>query len=119
MNNWIDLIQQIIVFRRDIGFPIDNIFLPGLSREYILEQTLNYPFYFPDELIDLYTWHNGTKDEKFEFSTFPLFRDLPWLSLDDAIFVYDNITRLFSIDEETGLDFDKMFPFAGIDSFSI
>lgn len=49
MNNWVDLIQSLISFRREIGYPIDDIFLPGLSREYILEKTLNYPFYFPDE----------------------------------------------------------------------
>jgi hypothetical protein len=116
MNNWIDLIQRLISFRREIGYPIDDIFLPGLSREYILEKTLNYPFYFPEELIELYMWHNGTKYEEFKFSTFPLFRDVPWLSLENAIRMYENVTTLFP-SEEIGLDFDKMFPFAGIDSF--
>jgi hypothetical protein len=116
MNNWIDLIQRLIFFRREIGQPIDEIFLPGLSREYILEKTLNYPFYFPEELIELYMWHNGTKDEGFEFSTFSLFRDAPWLSLENAIYMYENVTTLFP-SEEPGLDFDKMFPLAGVDSF--
>jgi hypothetical protein len=102
MNNCIELIQQLKIFRREIGCPIDDIFLPGLSREYILEKTLNYPFYFPEELIELYMWHNGTKDD----STFPLFRDLPWLSLESAICMYDNMTTLFP-SEETNLDFDS------------
>jgi hypothetical protein len=116
MNNWVDLIQSLISFRREIGYPIDDIFLPGLSREYILEKTLNYPFYFPEELIELYMWHNGTKDERLESSAFALFRDVPWLSLETAIYIYENVTTLFP-SEETGLDFDKMFPFGGIDSF--
>jgi hypothetical protein len=116
MNNLIGLIQRLISFRREIGYPIDNIFLPGLSREYILEKTAQYPFYFPDELVELYMWHNGTKDEKFEFPTFPLFRDVPWLSLENAIYMYENVTTLYP-SEETGLEFEKMFPFAGADNF--
>lgn len=117
MNRSIDIIQSWIYFYRETGHPIDSIFLPGLSREYILEKTSHYPFYFPEELIELYVWHNGTKDERYEFSTFPLFGDLPWLSLESAIDMYENITTRFSGDEETMLDFEKMFPFAGLDGF--
>jgi hypothetical protein len=116
MNNSIDLIQRLISFRREIGHPIDDIFLPGLSREYILEKTSQYPFYFPEEFIELYMWHNGTRDEESEFPTFSLFRDVPWLSLENAIYAYENITILYP-SEETGLDFEKMFPFAGYDYF--
>jgi hypothetical protein len=116
MNNLINGIQKLTDFRKEIGQPIDPLFLPGLSREYIIERTSSYPFYFPEELVKLYMLHNGTKDEEFEFSTFSLFRDVPWLSLDCAIYMYETLTTHYP-SKETGLDFERMFPFGGSDGF--
>ncbi|MGB3651913.1 MAG: pentapeptide repeat-containing protein [Rivularia sp. (in: cyanobacteria)] len=37
-------------------------FYPGLTREEIDEITQEIPFTFPEELYELYQWHNGMKD---------------------------------------------------------
>lgn len=113
MNHWIAGIQKLIDFRRNLGQPIDHHFLPGLSREYLQEQIADYPFYFPEEFIELYTWHNGTHDQDFL-----IFRDMAWLSFENAISEYGlNLEYFWSVfkDSEINLDPMKMFPFAAFE----
>jgi hypothetical protein len=117
MDNLIARIQHLIDFRREIGQPIDQHFLPGLSRAYIQEKTSQYPFYFPEALIELYEWHNGTNDEDFL-----MFRDMAWLSLENAIPEYELMMEAFwseGDNEEIGLEPKKMFPFAGFTGFNL
>ncbi|MBW4665473.1 MAG: SMI1/KNR4 family protein [Chroococcus sp. CMT-3BRIN-NPC107] len=115
MNSLIACMQKLIDFRSEIGQPIDRHFLPGLSREYLQERISQYPFYFPKELIDLYTWHNGTKDEDFL-----IFRDMAWLSFENSVSDYESMLENYwsAFDRsEIGLEPAKMFPFAGFNGF--
>jgi hypothetical protein len=110
MNDLMARIQNLIDFRREIGQPIEHHFLPGLSAEAIREKISHYPFYFPEELVELYTWHNGIQGEEFL-----IFRDKAWLSLEGAISEYEFMMENFwdmGPSEELGLEPEKMFPFA-------
>jgi hypothetical protein len=115
MSNLVARIQKLIDCRRAVGQPIDHHFLPGLSRDYLQEKISQYPFYFPEELIALYTWHNGTQDENFL-----IFRDMAWLSLDNAIHEYEqNLEYFWSIMDGYGIldniEYRRMFPFAAFE----
>jgi hypothetical protein len=117
MSNLIAQIQHLIDFREEIGQPIEQYFLPGLSPNIIREKIAPYPFYFPEEFIELYSWHNGTIDEEFL-----MFRDMAWSSLENAIDEYTLMMDAFwSIgdNEEIGLKPEKMFPFAGFNAFNL
>jgi hypothetical protein len=117
MNSLIVQIQHLIDFRKEIGQPIEQYFLPGLSPDIIREKIAQYPFYFPEEFIELYSWHNGTVDEDFL-----MFRDMAWSSLEDAINEYTLMLDNFwsnCDNEEIGLEPEKMFPFAGFTGFNL
>jgi hypothetical protein len=117
MNNLIARIQRLIDLRGEIGYPVDQHFLPSLSREYIQRKISQYPFYFPEELIELYTWHNGTNEEDFL-----MFGDMAWLSLENSISEYELMMEAFwseGDNEEIGLEPEKMFPFAGLTGFNL
>jgi hypothetical protein len=117
MNNLISRIQNLIDFRSEIGQPIEQHFLPGLSREYLQEQVAQYPFYFPEEFIELYTWHNGTNDEDFL-----MFRDMAWLSFENSLSEYDLMLEHFwSVcdQSEIKLQPEQMFPFAAFSGFCL
>ncbi|MBW4489757.1 MAG: SMI1/KNR4 family protein [Trichocoleus desertorum ATA4-8-CV12] len=117
MNNLITRFQTLIDFRRKIGQPVEQYFLPGLSRQYLQEKISQYPFYFPEEFMELYTWRNGTKDEDFL-----MFRDMAWLSLENSIAQYELMMEVFwseGDNEEIGLEPEKMFPFAAFTGFNL
>ncbi len=111
MTSLIPRVQSLIDYRQRIGQPIDHHFLPGLSHDEIQQRLASYPIYISDELIELYTWHNGTREEDFL-----LFRDMAWLSLENAIANYEQMHQYFwsMLDpSETRLEPAQMFPFAG------
>ncbi|NJL49547.1 MAG: hypothetical protein HC929_21585 [Leptolyngbyaceae cyanobacterium SM2_5_2] len=102
MNNLIARIQKLIDFRREIGQPIDQHFLPGLSRDYLQEKVSEYSFYFPQELIDLYSWHNGTREQDFL-----IFRDTAWLSFENSVSEYElNLEYFWSAFNGSDLDLE-------------
>lgn len=111
MNSFISGIQTLIDFRRTLGQPIDHHFLPGCDRTMLQTELKKYSFYFPEPFIDLYTWHNGTRNEDFL-----IFRDMAWLSFDYAVAEYEAMLQYFwSVFDasEIGLESAQMFPFAG------
>lgn len=115
MNNLIARIQKLIDFRREIGQPIEHYFLPGLDRGYLQEKVSEYSFYFPEELVDLYAWHNGTNDEDFL-----IFRDMAWLSFENSISEYElNLEYFWSVFDSSDINLElvKMFPFAAFEGF--
>jgi hypothetical protein len=112
MNDLILCIKGLIDFRSEIEQPIEQHFLPGLSRELIQEKVSQYPFHFPEEFIELYSWRNGMQGEDFL-----IFRDKAWLSLEAALSEYEFMMENFwegGDNEELGLEPEKMFPFAAL-----
>ena len=104
-------LQKLLEIRKVKGFPVDDDFQPGLSRENIAVLTKPLPFSFPDEVYALYQWHNGIPDES-EF--YFLFRDHRFLPLEEALMEYQQIVRYYpSIGDE--IDVGLCFPFAGFE----
>jgi len=84
---------------------IEKHFFPGLSKTEIVEMTNQLPFAFPPELIELYTWRNGTRNIWMDTAEpLFLFRDHSFLPLDKAIEERDPIVRYYGV--------TNVFPFA-------
>ena len=83
---------------------------PPLSREEIVSKLSALPFSLPEEIIELYTWHDGVEDD----CQVPLFRDNQFLSLDAAMQEYEMMCQYYA-DAEDRVDLRKCFPFAGFD----
>jgi hypothetical protein len=62
------------------GFPVADL-RPGLSREQIARQVEGLDFDLPEELYQLYMWHNGSGDD----SDLLLFRDQQFSPLEVGI----------------------------------
>jgi hypothetical protein len=83
---------------------------PALTREDISRRTANFPFFLPDEIIELYQWHDGISTN----CSTPLFRDNQFLDLDSAIQEYHLMCEAYA-DLEDRVDLARCFPFAGFD----
>jgi hypothetical protein len=60
MSALIDALNHALDRRIALNSEFGSIINPGLSREKIMEMTRDIPCDIPEELIDLYEWHNGT-----------------------------------------------------------
>lgn len=98
------LTQMITTFKQK-GFDIDEKFKPGLSKEEILKKTGALSFAIPPEIVELYTWRNGTLDPWYD-STKPLliFRDYSFVDLDHSLETVSSIKQYYGV--------KNVFPFA-------
>jgi hypothetical protein len=60
MSALIDALNHALDRRIALNSKFASIIHPGLSREKIMEMTRDIPYEIPEELIELYEWHNGT-----------------------------------------------------------
>jgi len=75
--------------------PVVNYLQPGLSREYLLNATNELPDTFPDELVEMYLWKNGTHiSSELITDQVCFFPGYYFLSIEDALYEY---TQLISI----------------------
>jgi hypothetical protein len=54
-----DTLDRILVKQASFDRRCLSCFVPGLSRDRILEMTAHIPHPIPEEAIELYQWHNG------------------------------------------------------------
>lgn len=102
MENYIEIINS-------QGFLIKNYLNTPLTKDQIITQCQKLPFSLPDEIIELYEWHNGVKEE----CEIPLFRDNQFISLETALEEYDSINLYYNIPGvEHCVNLKKCFPFA-------
>lgn len=93
IRNKLDHLVQVI---EEWGYPLSNYLNPPLTREEVDIQTQHLPYRLPEELYELYQWHDGVDDPDFRLS---LFRDRKFLSLQDAVDEYETVVRCRGDDE--------------------
>lgn len=96
------------------GVDVDSTLKAGLTREEVLEKTASLDFPLPEELIELYTWRNGTEDDSHLFR----FRDNPFISLERALVEQKELAGCYgdaSTFEADGFRLDRSFPFAAFE----
>jgi hypothetical protein len=102
---------------RTRGLEVDRHLRPGLSRDAVVERTRELGLSVPDEIVELYGWHDGQSDEaEFAPDAFQ-FRDNAFISLERAIVERGQILEFYGgydTDEYVplGFDLEQCFPFA-------
>ncbi len=81
MNSIHQLLDRYIDEIKARGYPIDRYLNPGLTRQQIIQQSIALSFAPPEEIFQLYEWHNGV-DEACRVS---LFRDNHFLRFDQPL----------------------------------
>lgn len=62
MSTITDLLDELVELIEAKGIQISNDLKPGLTKEEINVRTEVLHFKIPDELYELYSWHNGQDD---------------------------------------------------------
>ncbi|UJB72221.1 SMI1/KNR4 family protein (plasmid) [Acaryochloris sp. 'Moss Beach'] len=107
MSQILDRLDSLVSLIENQGYPISNYLHAGLSQHEIDTLTEPFPSPFPEELNELYCWHNGQSSA----CKVPLFDDLNFLSIEEAINEYLGI-QFYK--ENNGDEYlTNCFPFAG------
>ena len=94
------------------GYTIERYLNPRLTRSQIAQQLLELPFTPPEEIFQLYQWHDGVH----ETCQISLFREHQFLSLSQAKQEYQMLcTYYLGNGIDYGVDLSKCFPFAGFE----
>jgi len=101
----------LVQFIESQGFPIRSQLQPGLSRSEIEQKTKVLSFQLPEELYELYQWHNGQGEEL--YYNIPLFRDTFFISLEQAIEEYEVVQEFRDGEEDDFLM--TSFPFSSFE----
>jgi hypothetical protein len=95
MSPLTDTLDRVLNHRISLESRYASIVLPGLCRDRILEMTAQIPYRLPEEIIELYQWHNGTAPEGWD-NFIPCFE---LISLERATDIYDSYCEIdFIID---------------------
>ena len=106
------LLERYIGAIKAKGYPIDKYLNPGLTRAQIAKQLLELPFTPPEEIFQLYQWHDGVN----EACQVSLFRDHQFLSIEQAKEEYETLCTYYVGERiDYGVDLSKCFPFAGFE----
>lgn len=111
------LLEELRAAFRKKGCDVDRYLRPGLSREAVHERTSVLGLTVPDEIVELFEWHDGQSDDaEFEPDSFR-FRDNMFISVERAIADHGQIQEIYGgLDSEEqvplGFDLEKSFPFA-------
>jgi len=111
MSTITEKLDTLIQLIESQGFPIRSQLEPGLSRTEIERKTKNLSFQLPEELYELYQWHNGQGEEI--YANVPLFRDTFFISLEQAIEDYEAV-QAFRYGEEDNFLMTS-FPFSNFE----
>ncbi|NER00464.1 MAG: hypothetical protein F6K30_27835 [Cyanothece sp. SIO2G6] len=87
----INSLEYLISFFDDYFPDEERIFLPGLSREEVINAFQSIDLPCPDEIITLYSWRNGTSSGFKSFSNFP--PEFCFMPLHEVIEIYENFYR--------------------------
>lgn len=104
-------LEAIQNWHREQNSPSAEGFLPPLKPEAIERRLKTFPYPLPPVLTELYTWHNGMKDN------LPLFREFTLFPLEEALAEYELACEIAeetaSEDDEDLLWKDSWFPVMG------
>jgi hypothetical protein len=89
MSTLLDALNHVLDRRIALNPKFGSIIHPGISREKIIEITRDIPYQIPEELIELYEWHNGAGFVYDNF--FPVFEFRPLEHAIDMNGRYDEI----------------------------
>ncbi|QUY44725.1 SMI1/KNR4 family protein [Acaryochloris marina] len=106
MSTITDHLDELVELIEAKGIQISNDLKPGLTKEEINVRTEVLHFKIPDELYELYSWHNGQDDE----GVIPLFRGSYLISLEEALNDYYTVQTYKEDPEDDFLSY--CFPFA-------
>jgi hypothetical protein len=97
------------------GHPMKATLKPGLSEKEFCKRTQWFPGTIPPELFEMYSWHNGQRNEPWS-ETHPFwFRDMAFSSVELAESEYKSMMESYGIDstlERDGVELSTCFPFA-------
>ncbi len=112
MTSLTESLEALTTVIRTKGFPIDTFLQPRLSLRDIHARTSDLPFHLPEQLVELYQWHDGTLPD----CPLALFRDEQFLPLEDALLEYATAFAPAAADDvDWGVDLRECFPFAGFE----
>lgn len=95
-----DKLERLVAAMGAKGFCVSGAFNPGLTREQIDEKTRDLGFPLPEELYQLYMWHDGTRpgfDGTQRGDTLFLFRDQVFLSLEQGMEEVRDVRELYGL----------------------
>jgi len=87
----------------------------ALSRDEINKRTGWFPASLPEPIIELYAWANGQAKAPWNEPNRFVFRDMGFLSLENAAAEYESMMASYGVDntvEDDGLALATSFPFA-------
>lgn len=106
MSTITDHLDELVELIEAKGIQISEDLKPGLTSDEINGKVSVLPFRIPDELYELYSWHNGQNAD----GILPLFRGSSLISLDEALNDY-YIVQTYKEDPEDDY-LSHCFPFA-------
>lgn len=96
------------------GVPIRQTLRPGASRDHVIGVAAALGIELPEEVVDLYEWHNGVLDTVADGDSL-VFRDNTFISVDAASAEYASIQKYYGVHssiESDRVDLKACFPIA-------
>jgi len=94
------------------GLHVTESLLPGLNSDEIHRKASWFPSSMPTELLALYQWHNGQKDDAWN-TQYPFWiRDCSLTSIERAEFEYSSLMKSYGAQPEDHSMLKHCFPFA-------
>lgn len=106
MSQLLEKLDSLVSLIEHQDYQISNYLNAGLSQHEIHILTESFPSPIPEELNELYCWHNGQNSD----CKIPLFEELNFLSIKEAIDEYHGIQ--FYRESNEGDYLKNCFPFA-------
>jgi len=111
-KNLHDLLNKLLSAYERKGMKLSESLLPPISETELIEQCSWFPGVLTPELISLYGWRGGQKEDAWE-SEYPFwFRDMSFCSLERAKHEYDSMMKSYGSYPEDRELLKYSFPFA-------
>jgi cell wall assembly regulator SMI1 len=95
MYEMMELLDELLSWMKKLNRPVIGFLQEGISKEMITSQIAPLSFIFPQDLLSLYMWRNGTRTpEGVTTDEVCFFPGYYFLSLDDAITNYKLLMNL-------------------------
>jgi len=123
MSELVDALERLMLEHRRIGSQVPDFLLPGLDPETIRERIATLDIDPVAEVIDLFSWHNGTDNDRYLSSGAGigygrLFGDVFFGTLDEAIEYYGECLQIDRNVMEMYEEAERTWPLSWFPPFS-